>query len=300
MPLPCKVPSRSEHPYGHDPEIPRKARRPARMPSLSETAGSRSSERPLVVLLGLAGSDLKHTFEVLDRRCWLFPGACDQEDFDALAPAPEDTCCRAALKADRDPQRICGPVASGRQMEGDGQLATTGGARLVLRTPTSGSVIAGTSVVVRGTVSPASATVQIQGQPAAVGNGVFTGTATLHGGKTTIDVIGSAPGATPGSTSVVVVQQSSGSSSKPSKKSPSEATPGVAHETSCGGGVSVGPDTTCVFAEDVESAYRRSGGESTVEAYSPVTEKFYEMTCVTSASLVTCTGGIGATVYFPL
>jgi len=37
---------------------------------------------------------------------------------------------------------------------------------VVVTSPTSGSVIAGTSVVVRGTVSPANATVQIQGQPA--------------------------------------------------------------------------------------------------------------------------------------
>ncbi len=176
--------------------------------------------------------------------------------------------------------------------------------------PTSGSVIAGSTVEIRGTVTPVNATVQIQGQPAAVGNGVFKGTATLHGGKTTIDVIASAPGATPGSTSVAVVQQSqqSGGSSKSSGGSKSSSGgANVAHEvpsgsssaTSCGGGLAVGPDTTCVFAEAVESAYRSSGGSSTVEAYSPVTEKNYEMTCVTSDGEVACTGGIGAAVYFP-
>jgi hypothetical protein len=177
--------------------------------------------------------------------------------------------------------------------------------------PTSGSVIAGSTVEVRGTVTPVNATVQIQGQPAVVGNGVFKGTATLHGGKTTIDVIGSAPGATPGSTSVAIVQQSQqpGGPSKSSGGSkPSAGGANVAHElpggtssnaTSCGGGLAVGPDTTCVFAEAVESSYRSSGGSSTVEAYSPVTEKNYEMTCVTSAGEVTCTGGIGAVVYFP-
>jgi hypothetical protein len=82
---------------------------------------------------------------------------------------------------------------------------------VAVTSPTGGSVIAANNVTVRGTVSPPNAVVQIQGQPAAVGNGVFTGTATLHGGKTTIDVIGSAPGATPGATSVAVTQQSSGS-----------------------------------------------------------------------------------------
>jgi hypothetical protein len=182
---------------------------------------------------------------------------------------------------------------------------------VVVTSPTSGSVIASNSVVVRGTVTPANATVQVAGQPAVVGNGVFEGTAALHSGKTTIDVIGSASGDAPGSTSVEVVQpsQGSGSSGSASSHHHSGATPGVAHEsagtaggygeTSCGGGLAVGPDTTCVFAEAVEEAYRSSGEASVVEAYSPVTHKNYEMTCVADAGEVACTGGIGAAVYFP-
>jgi Glucodextranase, domain B len=189
----------------------------------------------------------------------------------------------------------------------------SGAVSVVVVAPTGGSVIAASNVTVRGTVDPANATVQIQGQPAAVGNGVFTGTATLHPGKTTIDVIGSAPGMTPGSTSLTITQQSSSSGSGGSSHHGSSggggATPGVAAErsgsseessnqTSCGGGLSVGPDTTCVFAESVQSAYRSSGGSGTVEAYSAVTHKTYEMTCVTSTTTVKCTGGIGAAVYF--
>jgi hypothetical protein len=187
-----------------------------------------------------------------------------------------------------------------------------GAVSVVVVAPTSGSVIAASNVTVRGTVDPANATVQIQGQPAAVGNGVFTGTAALHPGKTTIDVIGSAPGMTPGSTSLTITQQSGGSSGGSSHHGSSGgggATPGVAAErggsseesssqTSCGGDLSVGPNTTCLFAESVQSAYRSSGGSSTVEAYSAVTHKTYEMTCVTSTTTVKCTGGIGAAVYF--
>lgn len=86
---------------------------------------------------------------------------------------------------------------------------------VVVTSPTSGSVIAANNVVIRGTVTPSNAVVQIQGQPAAVGNGVFTGTATLHPGKTTIDVIGSAPGHTPDATSITITQQSSSGSSTP-------------------------------------------------------------------------------------
>jgi hypothetical protein len=183
---------------------------------------------------------------------------------------------------------------------------TTGGeVAVVVTSPTSGSVIAGTSVTVRGTVSPANASVQVQGKPAAVGNGVFTGTAELHGGKTTVDVIGSAAGEVPGSTSVVIAQQSNSSSGGSKASSSSSATPQVAHqqpgnstnETSCGGQLAVGPNTTCSFAESVRSTYERQG-PGTYEVFSPVTEKTYSMTC-SSGTPVVCTGGNNASVYFP-
>jgi hypothetical protein len=184
---------------------------------------------------------------------------------------------------------------------------TTGGeVSVVVTSPTSGSVIAGSSVTVRGTVSPPAATVQVQGHPAAVGNGVFTAAAELHGGRTTIDVIGSSPGDVPGSTSVVVVQQGSGGgSSGGSKSAKSGATPNVAHEspgqsnsqTPCGNELTVGPDTTCTFAENVRSKYEQEG-PGTYEIYSPVTEKTYSMTCSGGAPVV-CTGGNNAAVYFP-
>ena len=103
------------------------------------------------------------------------------------------------------------PVAA---MYGCGSASKTASAvpgvvSVAVDSPTSGSVIAADTVTIRGTVSPPSAVVQIQGKAAAVGNGVFTGTASLHNGKTTIDVIGSAPGVTPGSTKVTIVRQAS-------------------------------------------------------------------------------------------
>jgi Glucodextranase, domain B len=185
---------------------------------------------------------------------------------------------------------------------------TTGGeVSVVVTSPTSNSVIAGNSVTVRGTVSPPTASVQVQGKSAAVGNGVFTGAAELHGGKTTIDVIGSAPGQTPGSTSVVVVQQGGGSSGGGSGGA-SGATPGVAHEqpstggtgggeSGCGNQLSVGPDTTCSFAENVRQTYEREG-PGTYAVYSPVTQRTYTMTCSSNAPVV-CTGGNNASFYFP-
>jgi hypothetical protein len=198
----------------------------------------------------------------------------------------------------------CGSTTTTTSIVGSGTVT------VVVTSPTSGTVIAADNVTVRGTVSPTNAVVQIQGQPAAVGNGVFTGTATLHGGKTTIDVVGSAPGETPGSTSVTLTRQSSGGSSggspHHSSSSASGATPGVAYaapagsganQTPCGGGLSVGPDTTCSFAENVRSAYNGSGA-GTVQVYSPVTRQTYSMTC-SAGTPVVCTGGNNASVYFP-
>lgn len=89
----------------------------------------------------------------------------------------------------------------------DGEGAATGRqVRVDVASPADGAVIKGDRVTVRGTVTPADATVQVQGRAASVGNGVFVATATVHRGKTTIDVIGSAPGATPGSTTVRVTR----------------------------------------------------------------------------------------------
>lgn len=67
--------------------------------------------------------------------------------------------------------------------------------------------------------------------------------------------------------------------------------------SSCGGGLSVGPNTTCSFAAVVRSAYLVNGGGSgTVQAYSPVTQRFYSMSCSGGAPTV-CRGGNSAVVY---
>lgn len=68
----------------------------------------------------------------------------------------------------------------------------------------------------------------------------------------------------------------------------------------CGGSLSVGPNTTCAFAENVEYEYfaEIGSGSGTVTAYSPVTEKIYSMYC-SAGEPHECTGGNNATVYFP-
>jgi hypothetical protein len=70
--------------------------------------------------------------------------------------------------------------------------------------------------------------------------------------------------------------------------------------TSCGGSLSVGPDTTCGFAANVEADYYSEigSGAGTVYSYSPTTERWYTMYC-TAGSPHECTGGHNASVYFP-
>lgn len=70
--------------------------------------------------------------------------------------------------------------------------------------------------------------------------------------------------------------------------------------TSCGGELSVGPNTTCPFAANVQAAYEEEvgTGSGVVYAYSPATGKLYEMLCTAGTPHV-CTGGNDASVYFP-
>jgi hypothetical protein len=67
------------------------------------------------------------------------------------------------------------------------------------------------------------------------------------------------------------------------------------------GGISVNADTSCPFAENVESAWESSGGAGSVTAYSPVTGQAYTMSCTASGTgYEVCTGGDNAWVEFPV
>lgn len=84
----------------------------------------------------------------------------------------------------------------------------------------------------------------------------------------------------------------------PSSGTPS--TPATPSEGSCGGSLSVGPNTTCEFAQNVENDYYAEigSGAGTVDSYSPAKDRYYSMYC-TSGSPHECTGGNEASVYFP-
>ncbi|MBI4898305.1 MAG: hypothetical protein HY827_08040 [Actinobacteria bacterium] len=72
---------------------------------------------------------------------------------------------------------------------------------------------------------------------------------------------------------------------------------GYSSGTSCGGGLSVGPNTTCSFAENVRSEWYSAGsGDVLIDVYSPVTGSTYTMSCNAGTTTV-CRGGNNATVY---
>lgn len=85
----------------------------------------------------------------------------------------------------------------------------------------------------------------------------------------------------------------------PSAPTPAAPTPAPASSggTPCGGGVSVGANTTCPFALNVRNAYSHGSGEGTVTADSPATGSSFTLSCTASPHV--CTGGNNASVYFP-
>jgi hypothetical protein len=76
--------------------------------------------------------------------------------------------------------------------------------------------------------------------------------------------------------------------------------------TRCDQNISVGPHTTCGFADNVFRAFASKisteGSEPadyTLQAVSPATGRTYATTCRTAADTTRCTGGNGAIVRFP-
>jgi hypothetical protein len=90
---------------------------------------------------------------------------------------------------------------------------------------------------------------------------------------------------------------------RPSQGSPPQSESSTAASggsTSCGDSLSVGPNTTCGFAANVETDYfaEIGSGSGTVSSYSPTTGRYYSMYCSAGSPHV-CTGGNNASVYFP-
>jgi serine/threonine protein kinase len=85
---------------------------------------------------------------------------------------------------------------------------------------------------------------------------------------------------------------------KSHQKTAKQVTPPPGSE-SCTGASELWVDqyTSCPFAENTQSAYAEANGSDSLSVYSPVTGKTYAMSCK-GTSLITCTGGNNAAVYF--
>lgn len=164
--------------------------------------------------------------------------------------------------------------------------------------PADGSSLRADRVTVRGTVVPADAEVQISGQPVQVGNGVFTGSVALERGSNTIDVVASAAGAAPASRTITVTRSAPPTARGARGRTATGGSVPFARSTNCGGGLTAGARTSCPFAENVRATFEQSGGAGVFAVYSPTTGQTYRMYCTGSSPHV-CTGGNGASVYFP-
>jgi hypothetical protein len=69
--------------------------------------------------------------------------------------------------------------------------------------------------------------------------------------------------------------------------------------TRCDGYVQVGPSTSCAFANNVFYEFFESQPDRAFTAYSPTTGQVYDMSCG-GGSVITCSGGLGAKVRFPM
>ena len=87
-----------------------------------------------------------------------------------------------------------------------------------VKSPSSGTLTRAEYVAVKGTMAPSNATVQIQGKAVPGGNGAFAGNVPLHTGTNTIDIIASAPGSAPATTTITLTRQGSRGTPNPSKK----------------------------------------------------------------------------------
>ena len=183
---------------------------------------------------------------------------------------------------------------------GSTSATTASSVRVQVTAPADGTRTSADRLAVRGTVTPPDASVQVVGQSAQVGNGIFTASVPLHSGSNTIDVTASAPGASPATATITVTRTTKASKKKSTSSagttSSSSRAPALAGPTNCGSGLTAGANTSCPFAENVRAAYQQTGS-GIVDVASPVTGRTYRMYCTAGATHV-CTGGDNASVYF--
>ena len=152
---------------------------------------------------------------------------------------------------------------------------------VLITAPADGSAHRADRVTVRGTVTPPDAAVQILGQPAQVGNGVFTGSVPLQRGPNTIDVVASAAGTAPASKTITVTRTTSRTARRAAARTATGGVP-FASATNCGDVLTAVENLLCVRRERQNEL--RAVGSRVLEVYSPTTGQTYRMHCMSGAA----------------
>jgi hypothetical protein len=163
--------------------------------------------------------------------------------------------------------------------------------------------IKGNVVTVTGVVDPADAIVDVAGRHAKVVHGEFRSRASVaREGKTTIAVIASAPGSSPGGVAIVIKllpprRHPTGTETAGSVGSSNGALYAPAAAIPCGPGVSIANSVQCSFATTVQAAYEENG-PGTYPVYDPVTGSHGSVTCMNDgAATALCANFVGTFVY---
>lgn len=76
--------------------------------------------------------------------------------------------------------------------------------------------------------------------------------------------------------------------------------PSMVPAKTCGGGIGASSATSCEFALNVAGEYGSNPGAATIQAYSPVTGRYYTMSCAPMGGWsAVCAGGSNAVVFIP-
>jgi Glucodextranase, domain B/PASTA domain len=103
-----------------------------------------------------------------------------------------------AVKDQTDTARDRTPIAT--------TTPTAAVAKLTVVAPQDGTTVTGTHAQVRGTVAPSNATVEVLGRRAKVAQGTFEVSVPLRSGENAIDLVVSAPGVEPATTTLTVTR----------------------------------------------------------------------------------------------
>jgi hypothetical protein len=176
--------------------------------------------------------------------------------------------------------------------------------KITVTRPLLPSDITGDAVTVTGVVDPAGATVDVAGRRATVVHGEFRARADVASqGKTTIAVVASASGSSPGGVAIVITrvrpprQTASALAATGSVASGNGALGAPAVAIPCGPGVSIVNSVQCSYATSVQTAYTENG-PGTYPVYNPVTGSHGSVTCMNvSAAAALCANFVGTFVY---